>query len=129
MLSQPFNDRVMSHWNKNELCKWGIIFKINKSNYEPFAVWQGNKIITCTNPGDTWSSVQTQLYQTQQHYFHLSPYIAPHNPPQLKVKDGLSLKTKILQIYLYFIATQNLWNYALVEDIDNWTQSYILIII
>ena len=23
----------------------------------------------------------------------------------------------------------NLWNYALVEDIDNWTQSYIQIII
>ena len=33
-------------------------------------------------------------------------------------KDGLSLKIKILHIQLYFIATQYLWNYALVEDID-----------
>ena len=38
-------------------------------------------------------------------------------------KDGLSLKIKILQIQLYFIATQYLWNYVLVKDIDNWTRS------
>jgi len=44
-------------------------------------------------------------------------------------KDGLSLKIKILHIHLYFIATPYLYNYALVEDIDNWTRSYILIII
>jgi len=43
--------------------------------------------------------------------------------------DGLSLKIKKLHIQLYFIATQYLWNYALVEDIDNWTPSYMLIII
>ena len=36
-------------------------------------------------------------------------------------KDRLSLKIKINNIHLYFIATQYLWNYALVEDIDNWT--------
>jgi len=34
-------------------------------------------------------------------------------------KDGLSLKIKILHIHLYFIATPYLYNYALVEDIDN----------
>ena len=34
-----------------------------------------------------------------------------------------------LYIHLYFIATQYLWKYALVEDIYNWTRSYILIII
>ena len=41
------------------------------------------------------------------------------------LKDGLSLR---LHIHLYFIATQYLWNYALVEDIDNWTRSYIHIL-
>ena len=45
------------------------------------------------------------------------------------IKDGLSLKIKNVHIHLYFTATQYLWNYALVEDIDNWTRSYILIII
>ena len=44
-------------------------------------------------------------------------------------KDGLSLKIKKIHIHLYFIATQYLWCYALVKDIDNLTQSYILIII
>ena len=39
------------------------------------------------------------------------------------IKDGLSLKIKKLHIHLYFIATQYLWKYALVEDIDNWTWS------
>jgi len=34
------------------------------------------------------------------------------------VKDGISLKIKILHMQLYFIATQYLWRYALVEDID-----------
>jgi len=38
------------------------------------------------------------------------------------LKDGLSLKIKIL----YFVFTQYLWKYALVEDIDNWTRSHIL---
>ena len=42
-----------------------------------------------------------------------------------KFKDGLKIKN--LHIHLYFIATQYLWNYALLEDIDNWTRSYILI--
>jgi len=32
-------------------------------------------------------------------------------------KDGLLLKIKNLHIHLYFIVTQYLWNYALVEDI------------
>ena len=32
-------------------------------------------------------------------------------------------------IPLYFIAQQYLWKYAFVEDIDNRTRSYILIII
>ena len=45
------------------------------------------------------------------------------------IKDGLSLKIKNVHIHLYFTATQYLWNYALVEDIDNLTWSYILIII
>ena len=45
------------------------------------------------------------------------------------VKGGLPLKTKHLHIHLYFIATKYLWNNALVEDIDNWTQSYSLVII
>ena len=36
---------------------------------------------------------------------------------------------KNLQIHLYFLATQCLLNYALMEDIHNWTRSYILIII
>ena len=44
-------------------------------------------------------------------------------------KRGLSFKIKKIHIHLYFIATQYLWNYALVEDIDNWTRSYILLII
>jgi len=35
------------------------------------------------------------------------------------IKDGLSLKIKNLQIHLYFIATQYLSNYDLMEDIDN----------
>ena len=39
------------------------------------------------------------------------------------------LKYKKIQNYLYFIAKQYLWNYTLVEDIDSWTRSYILIII
>ena len=34
-------------------------------------------------------------------------------------KDGLSLKIKIIHIHLYFIATQDLCKYALVEDIDD----------
>jgi len=33
--------------------------------------------------------------------------------------DGISLKIKISHIHLYFIATQYLGKYALVEDIDN----------
>jgi len=41
------------------------------------------------------------------------------------VKDGLSLKIKILHIHLYFIATLYLRNYALVEDRDNETLSFI----
>ena len=44
-------------------------------------------------------------------------------------KDGLSLKIKNLDIHLYSIATKYLWNNALVEYIDNWTQSYSLVII
>ena len=43
-------------------------------------------------------------------------------------KDGLSLKILFLHIHLYFIAKQYFCNYAHVEDIDNWTRSYILII-
>jgi len=35
------------------------------------------------------------------------------------LKYGHSLKIKILHIHLYFIATQFLCNYALIEDIDN----------
>jgi len=35
----------------------------------------------------------------------------------IMLKDGLSLKIKNLHIHLYFIATQYIWNYALVEDI------------
>ena len=53
--------------------------------------------------------------------------LACYNDPLFK--DGLSLKIKNLHIHLYFIATQYLWKYALVDDIDNWTRSYILIII
>ena len=34
------------------------------------------------------------------------------------IKGGLSQKIKYLHIHLYFVATQYLWNYALVEDID-----------
>ena len=34
-----------------------------------------------------------------------------------------------IHIHLHFIAAQYLWNYALVEDIDNWTRSNILIVI
>ena len=45
------------------------------------------------------------------------------------IRDGLLLKIKILHIYLYFIATEYWWNNALVEYIDNWTQSYSQIII
>ena len=47
---------------------------------------------------------------------------------QIWLKDGLSL-TNILHIHLYFLATPYVWNYTLVEDIDNWAPSYILIII
>jgi len=35
------------------------------------------------------------------------------------LKDGPLLKIKDLHIHLYFIATQYLRKYALVEDIDN----------
>mgnify|MGYP006890310421 CR=1 FL=1 len=34
-----------------------------------------------------------------------------------------------VHIHMYFIATQYLWMYGVVEDEDNWTQSFILIII
>ena len=41
-----------------------------------------------------------------------------------------SLKIKKLHIRLHFtVATQYFWNYALMEDIYNWTRSYIVIII
>jgi len=42
---------------------------------------------------------------------------------------GLLLKIKTLHIYLHFIVTKYLWNNALVEYIENWTQSYSLVII
>ena len=45
------------------------------------------------------------------------------------LKDGLLLKIKYFHIHLNFKVTQYLWNYAHVEDIANWTRSYILIII
>ena len=47
------------------------------------------------------------------------------------LKGGLLLKIKNLNIHLYqyFIVTKYLWNDALVEYIDNWTQSYSLVII
>ena len=46
------------------------------------------------------------------------------------IKDGLSLKIKNVHIHLYFIAIQYLlWTYAILKDIDNWTRSYILVII
>ena len=32
-------------------------------------------------------------------------------------------------IHLYFIAAEYIWKYVLMEDIDNWTRSYILMII
>ena len=35
------------------------------------------------------------------------------------VKDGLSLKIKIVDIHLYFIATNYLWNNTLVEYINS----------
>ena len=46
----------------------------------------------------------------------------------LKV-DCRSKIIKYKYIHLYFIATKYLWNYALVEYIDNWTRSYSLVII
>jgi len=35
----------------------------------------------------------------------------------------------LLYIHLYFIGTKYWWNNAFVEDIDNWTRSYNLVII
>ena len=62
-----------------------------------------------------------------------SEILKGHNKKFLWFKGGLSLKIKNVHIHLYFIATQYLWKYALVEDIvadiDNWTRSFILIII
>ena len=51
------------------------------------------------------------------------------NEKQVIIKDGLSLQIKKIHIPLYFIATQYSSKYALVEDIDNLTWSYILKII
>ena len=45
------------------------------------------------------------------------------------LKMDLRSKYIFLHIHPYFIATQHVLYYALVEDIDNWTRSYILIII
>ena len=45
------------------------------------------------------------------------------------LKMDFGSKFKKIQIHLYFIATQYLWNNAPVEVIDNWARSYILIII
>ena len=47
----------------------------------------------------------------------------------MRLKVDFRSKSFFLHIHLYFVATQNLWNYDLVEDIDNWTRSYILKII
>ena len=66
----------------------------------------------------TWSAVLAFIIQGKQNIITV-----------LGIKDGLSLKAKTLHIHLYFIATQYLWKYALVEDKGNWTRSYILIII
>ena len=41
------------------------------------------------------------------------------NTMHSRVKGELSLKIYFLHIYLYFIATQYLLKYALMEDIDN----------
>jgi len=46
----------------------------------------------------------------------------------LKMDFHLEYKKYII-IDLYFITTQYIWNYVLVEDIDNWIWSYILIIL
>ena len=46
-------------------------------------------------------------------------YTNIHNENPLLTKDGLSFKIKKKHIHLYFIATQYLCKYALVEDIDN----------
>jgi len=43
---------------------------------------------------------------------------------EVNFKDGLLLKLDKIHIHLYLIATQYLWNYALVEDLDNWTRSH-----
>ena len=46
------------------------------------------------------------------------------NTMHSRVKGELSLKIYFLHIYLYFIATQYLLKYALMEDIDNWIWSF-----
>ena len=45
------------------------------------------------------------------------------------VKGGFILKIKQFFFYLYFIATQYLWSNALLVYMDNWTQSFSLVII
>ena len=47
---------------------------------------------------------------------------------RIDLKMDFRSKKLFLHIHLYFLATQYLWKYALVADIDNWTRCYILII-
>ena len=47
---------------------------------------------------------------------------------RIDLKMDFRSKRLFLHIHLYFLATQYLWKYALVEDRDNWTRCYILII-
>ena len=63
--------------------------------------------------------ITIRLYQTKSQYIIVL----------LILKMDFRSKYKKIHMYLFFIATQYLWKYALVEDIDNWTLSYILIII
>jgi len=61
----------------------------------------------------------------------IQSFILPRCPfnSQFECQEFFTLKIKSLHIHLYFIATQYLWHYALVQDIDNWTRSYTEIVI
>ena len=57
---------------------------------------------------------------------HLRIFVL-HSCSSCLLKMDFHTKIKNIYIHLYFIATQYLWNYALVSDIDNWTWTYIVI--
>ena len=96
-----------------------FILKLNLNNKANLFIkwWWTSPLLNLTT---TTTSEKVQILFTFDFYFCWSRIGL--------FKGGLSLKNTNKLIHLYFIVTKYWWNNDLVEDIDNWTRSYTLVL-